>query len=526
MAEPIRINDALGSRALGAIPVGSGRTVFRVWSPLHDRVELVIDGSTRRLDATEGAIYETTATVHPGTRYAYLLDGQGPFPDPCSRAQPDGVKGWSSVVDTAAISPVVPDWRPPGLEELVIYELHIGTFSDQGTFKAIIPRLGDLRRLGVRALELMPVATFPGGRGWGYDGLYTFAPHPAYGTPDDFAQLVADAHAADLGVIVDVVYNHLGPGSEAVTEFGPYLARDATTLWGDTLDYTQEGVREWAIQNAEMWIRDYHADGLRIDAAHAVRDRSNPHVLAELADRVHALNPRALVISEIEIGDLRPVEIWGHDAQWEDSLHHAVHSLVTGERDGYYENFGRVADLARALEHPERHRFVVCAQNHDQVGNRAFGDRLHGARLRLAAFCSLLSPGTPLMFMGEEYDESHPFQYFTDHTDPNIAAATRAGRRAEFSSFNSFSGRDIPDPQSESTFLASKLDPTSGDADTLEYYRLLLQQRTKLRDEPIRAFVDEDRRILKVSRGPVRLAMNFSNVKVDGIAPMSGIVLP
>jgi maltooligosyltrehalose trehalohydrolase len=338
--------------------------------------------------------------------------------------------------------------------------------------------------------------------------------------------LVNAAHAADVGVILDVVYNHLGPGSQMLTTFGPYLTVDSTTLWGDALNYSQRGVREWAIQNAEMWIRDYHVDGLRIDAAHAIVDHSKPHLLAELAGRIHALNPKAIVISEMEIGDLRPIERWGHDAQWCDELHHAVHVLLTGERDGYYARYGRIADLARAFERPQRSRFVVCAQNHDQVGNRALGDRLHGRKLRLAAFCSLLSPGTPLLFMGEEYDEQHPFQFFTDHIDPEIAEATRVGRRREFEAFSSFAGKTIPDPQSESTFLGSKINPAFGDPGTRAYYHRLIQLRKQLHGAPVRTFVDEERRMLRVTRGQIQLAMNFSDTPVDGVAPWSGVILP
>lgn len=517
---------AVGTTTLGATPLDPTRAVFRVWAPSHQLVEVEFDETSYPLVSLGNGLFETVIPARPGTRYHYNLDHEGPFPDPCSRWQPDGVCGDSELIDTTRLTQENESWIPPSLDELAIYELHVGTFSKDGTFASIIERLPDLRRLGVRAIELMPIATFPGNRGWGYDGLYTWSPHPTYGTPRELTALIDAAHAADLGIILDVVYNHLGPGSEMITAFGPYLTNDTPTLWGEALDFSQYGVREWAIQNAEMWIRDYRVDGLRLDATHAIVDESTPHVLAELATRVHGINPRALVISEMEIGDLRPIESWGHDAQWEDNLHHAVHVLLTDEHEGYYREYGKIADLASALERPERSRFVVCAQNHDQVGNRALGERLHGKKLRLAAFCSILSTGTPLLFMGEEYDEQHPFQFFTDHTDPNIAEATRAGRRREFESFSAFSGQEVPDPQSASTFLASKLTPNIRDAETADYYRELLQLRTQIRSLPVETFVDEKRRFLRVLRGSVELMMNFSDVEVEGVAPWSAMMRP
>jgi len=487
-------------------------------------VAVEIDDERYGLDQEADGMFAVTLEAVPGARYRYVLDGDGSLPDPCSYAQPDGVSGASELIDVTRYSGSMAVWDTSGLAELVIYELHVGTFSQAGTFEAILARLGALRELGIRAIELMPIGTFPGQRGWGYDGLYSSAPHPVYGGPDKLAQLVDAAHRADLGVILDVVYNHLGPGSEALTAFGPYLGPQAT-FWGQALDYSQVGVREWAIQNAELWVRDFGIDGLRLDATHAVFDDSRVHVLAELADRVRTLNPDVLVISEAAPGDLRPIEEWGHDAQWADELHHAVHALVTGEHDGYYANYGSTEELAWALERPEGERLVVCAQNHDQIGNRAFGDRLHGAKLRLAAFCVLLSSGTPLIFMGEEYDEPHPFQFFADHTDRAIAAATTEGRRKEFASFAAFSGKEIPDPGELSTFLRSKLDPASGDLEMREYYRYLLELRGRLRGLPVEVRLDEDHRVVRVLRGTTELAMNFSDREVEGIPPWTGVVL-
>jgi maltooligosyltrehalose trehalohydrolase len=506
---------------LGALPNGDGSTTFRVWAPNVRSVAVAARGVRTELPPVGGGMFEGVAVAGIGDDYLFVLDGRERWPDPCSRAQPGGLRGPSRVLDPAALRRG--PRAPVALDELVLYELHIGTFTDAGTFDGAIPHLAELRRLGVTAIEVMPIATFPGQRGWGYDGVYAYAPHAAYGGPEGFARLIDAAHAEGLAVVLDVVYNHLGPGSHAIDAFGAYLTDRHATLWGAAIDYSQRTVREWAIQNAEMWIRDYGVDGLRLDAVHAIHDDSEPHVMAELARRVKAIEPAALVISEMGIGDLRPIERWGHDAQWNDALHHAVHALVTGERDGYYARYGTVADLAAELERPQGARFVVCAQNHDQVGNRAVGERLHGRDLRLAAFCAILSPGTPLLFEGEEYDERHPFQFFTDHIDPRIAELTREGRREEFAQFTAFSGEEIPDPQAE-TFRRSKLDRADGDAEHRSYYAELLRLRRELPAGPIRTEVDEERRLLRVRRGDVELIANFADVEQDGVPARSGAV--
>jgi maltooligosyltrehalose trehalohydrolase len=505
---------------LGAVP-NRDQTVFRVWAPSADSVDVVISGETHRMEPTHAGVYEATLPVQTGTDYEFVLDGGERLPDPCSRWQPDGLHGPSRVLELGPPSdgPNVPP------EELVIYELHVGTFTAEGTFDAMIPRLPDLTRLGVTAIEVMPIATFPGERGWGYDGVYNYAPHRAYGGPLGFQRLVNAAHEQGLAVILDVVYNHLGAGSDAITGFGPYLTDRHETFWGSAMDYTQLGVREWAIQNAEHWIRDYGVDGLRLDAVHSIFDDSPTHVLAELAQRAKAINPHVVVIAEMELGDLRPIREWGHDAQWGDELHHAVHVLLTGEQEAYYAAFGRVADLAHALSDGDLPRFVVCAQNHDQVGNRPIGDRLRGRDLRLAAFCSLLSPGIPMLFQGEEYDEPHPFQYFTDHVDPEIARLTVEGRRKEFAGFSGFDAPDVPNPQDPATFERSKLDPAGGDSEHRAYYRELLSLRRELGRAPIDYVeFDEQRRILRFRRGGIELIANFSDAEQDGISPRTGSV--
>jgi maltooligosyltrehalose trehalohydrolase len=484
-----------------------------VWAPAAASVAVRLDGLLHELSAAADGSFEAELAAAPGDDYAFVVDGVT-WPDPCARFQPEGVNGPSRVVDTTAFAWSDEGWQGLALDELVIYELHVGTFSDEGTFDGVSLFLDGLRDLGVTAIELMPVATFPGNRGWGYDGVYNYAPHPAYGGPDGLARLVDAAHGAGLGVILDVVYNHVGPGSEALAAFGPYFTDRYETVWGDAIDYAQHGVREWATQNACMWVRDYHVDGLRLDAVHAVYDDSPRHVLAELADRVREENPRALVISEMGADDLRPIEEWGHDAQWLDGLHHELHVLLTGERDGYYEPFGSLRGLAERYRREPAERFVVYAQNHDQVGNRALGDRLQHEQLRVAAACALFAPQTPLLFMGEEYGERRPFQFFTDHVDPEIAEATREGRKQEFERFSAFSREDVPDPQDPATFERSKLDRSDPDERLRAFYRELLALRRELPREA-EVEVDEQARTLVVRRGRAELHADFANTTVE-----------
>ena len=499
-----------GAVLVGDRPGGDGTIELRVWAPKVRSLEVDLAGGRHELAAAGDGVYEALVPARAGDEYRLVVDGEETHPDPCSRAQPHGVRGPSAVVDTGTFAWTDEGWKGVALDDLVIYELHVGAFTEEGTFDAAIARLRGLRELGVTAIELMPVATFPGERGWGYDGLYIYAPHRAYGGPDGLARLVDAAHAEGLAVLLDVVYNHVGPGNEALRAFAPYVTRHET-FWGDAIDYGQEAVREWAIQNAELWVRDYHIDGLRLDAVHAIFDDSPQHICAELAARVRDASPRALVISEVQVDDWRPIDEWGHDAQWADGMHHNLHALLTGEQEGYYAGYGSVTRLAadiqgRDLEgrgHDPR-RLVVCAQNHDQVGNRAVGDRLPPDALRVAAAVTLFSPCTPLLFMGEESLEPHPFQFFTDHIDASIAEATREGRRREFEAFASFSGEDVSDPQSIETFFRSKLSRREPDP----LYRELLALRRELpRDLSVEA--DEDANVLRMRRGGVEVVADF-----------------
>jgi maltooligosyltrehalose trehalohydrolase len=445
-------------------------------------------------------VFAAELPAEAGDDYLYVLDGGQALPDPCSRFQPEGVQGPSRVVDTRKF--VIASGPKLRLEELVIYELHVGTFTAQGTFDAAIPVLAALREFGVTAVELMPVATFAGDRGWGYDGVYIYAVHPAYGGPEALARFVDAAHRAGLGVILDVVYNHIGPGSEAIGAFGPYFTDRHHTPWGSALDYSRRGVREWAIGNASMWTREFGIDGLRLDAVHAVYDDSPIHVLRELRDRVEGL-----LISEVGPNDFHPLEEWGHDAIWLPNLHHELHVLLTGEREGYYADFGSMEGLVCELTRPEPERLVVYAQNHDEIGNRPLGDRLPADAHRVALSVVLFSLGTPLLFMGEEDDEEAPFQFFTDYFDPSIAEATREGRKAEFASFPSFSRYEIPDPQDLRTAQRSTI--SHGPPDP--FYAELLQLRSAL---PRDLEVSTEGRVLTMRRGAVTLVADFDLKKI------------
>jgi maltooligosyltrehalose trehalohydrolase len=465
-----------------------------VWAPHAESLAVRVRGEEHELGPAADGTWSRDVFAEAGDDYTFVLDGGNALPDPCSRCQPEGLRGPSRVVDTARFE-IEPG---PGLalEDLVLYELHVGTFSREGTFDGVVPRLRELRELGITAIELMPVATFPGNRNWGYDGVYTFAPHSVYGGPRGLARLVDAAHREGLAVFLDVVYNHIGPGSEAVAAFGPYFDSKKATPWGAALDYAQRGVREWAIQNAELWTREFGLDGLRLDAVHAVVDDSDPHVLQELRDRVDGF-----VVSEMNVDDFRPLEVWGHDAMWLDLLHHELHVLLTGERAGYYAHFGSLDGLVHELQRPELERHVVYGQNHDQIGNRARGDRLPQDAREVALACVLFSLNTPLVFMGDEYGEANPFLFFTDHLDAAVAEGTREGRRRDVAQTTGAVG-DAPDPQDPGTFERSKLEPRRPDP----FVRELLALRKTL---PRRLDVSVDGSSVVLERGTTALILDL-----------------
>jgi len=528
-------------RPLGARPVGGGRVEFRVWAPRAENVALLLSGEELSLDDAGFGIYEVVAPARAGDDYLFLLDDQS-LPDPCSRSQPEGIRGPSRVV---ALEPPAPLAPPPSVEQLVIYELHVGTFTAEGTFTAAIPHLRELAALGVGAIEIMPVAEFPGHHGWGYDGVYLSAAHSSYGGPAGLLELVEGAHREGLTVILDVVYNHVGTsGVKALDAFGPYFTEKYGTPWGRAMNFDDtdcDPVREWVLQSATGWVDDFGIDGLRLDAIHAIFDSSAEHIVAAVARRVHDVRKDALVIAESGLNDprvMRPRERGGYacDAAWADDFHHALHTLVTDERDGYYADFGRVAQLAKAYHRPHVYdggysgfrrrrfgapaedvpceRFVVFSQNHDQVGNRAFGDRMPPRARPLAAFCTLLAPFVPLLFMGEEYGEPAPFQFFSDHIDKEIADATREGRREEFAAFAQFSKEEIPDPQDVATFGRSKLRRERDEALARLYAELLAVRRELPAGDADAIAVDEQERWLRVRRGPYELVCNFASEPV------------
>jgi maltooligosyltrehalose trehalohydrolase len=527
-------------RPLGAFPVETGLVEFRVWAPGARSVEVLVRGRAAALAPAGYGVWEGQLAACAGDDYLYVLDSGQPLPDPCSRWQPAGSLGPSRVLDPSIFTWGDGDWPGLELEGAVLYELHVGCFTPEGTFEAIIPHLPRLRALGVTALELMPIATFPGRRNWGYDVHYVFAPHAVYGGPQGLARLVEAAHGHGLAVVLDVVYNHLGPGAESITAFAPYLSEEHLTRWGPAINYDgadSAGVREWAIQSAVRWVRDYHLDGLRLDATHAIVDASPRHILVEMAERVRRASPRRVaLIAENSRNDPRviwPVESggWGLDAQWAGDFHHALHAALTGERHAHYEDFGSVGDVARAMRTPfvfagqysrfrrrphgataasaAGERFVVYAQNHDQVGNRPRGDRLPAHLRRLAAFCVSLSPYVPLLFMGEEQGAETPFLFFTDHQRPEIAQATRQGRRADFPLIAAHS-EELPDSQDPEAFARSKVAWGQGDTELAALYEELLRLRRALPPGVGEVAWDEQARWLRVERGDYRLCCNFA----------------
>jgi maltooligosyltrehalose trehalohydrolase len=523
---------------------------FRVWAPRCRRLEVCVLGTGPETPvaltrAADGIFEGTVPGLGPGARYRYRLDGGVERPDPVSRWQPEGVHGPSAVVDPAAFAWGDAGWGGVALADLVLYELHVGTFTEGGTFDAAIPHLETLRALGVTAIELMPVAEFPGGRSWGYDGVHLFAPQSTYGGPAGLRRLVDAAHRAGLGVVLDVVYNHLGPEGNYLAEYAPYFS-DHRTPWGEAFACDGDAaapVRRHIVGNACHWVREYHLDGLRLDAVHAIRDAGATHLLAELGDAVRAeasaLGREVHVIAESNRNDRRlvlPRSRGGHGlaAQWSDDLHHALRVTLTGARGGYYEDFqGGLDDLEVALRDAwvfqgrfssyrgfvlgtpaadlPGETFVVFAQNHDQVGNQARADRLTTQvplpAVKVAAATVLCAPFVPLLFMGEEYGETAPFWFFSSFGDPALGDAVRAGRRREFAKF-SWDG-EIPDPQAPATFVASRLDRSRRhdppQAWIAAWYRALLALRRRhpalRRPDRARAEVARAGRTLTLHRG-------------------------
>ncbi|HWG64034.1 MAG TPA: malto-oligosyltrehalose trehalohydrolase [Streptosporangiaceae bacterium] len=534
-------------------------SVFGVWAPSASRVDVEVRAELHPMTQTGRAGWWETEVpgADDGADYAFRLDGGEPLADPRSARQPLGIQGSSRTYEHSAFHWTDQGWRGGPLHGSVIYEMHVGTFTAEGTFDAAIGRLDHLRELGVDTVELMPVATFPGHHGWGYDGINLWAVHEPYGGPGGLKRFVDACHSRRLAVLLDVVYNHVGIGNR-LGAFGPYFTDAHVTPWGPAVNLDQPGsdeVRAFLIGNALMWLRDYHVDGLRLDAVHALEDRRALHFLEELATEVHALaallNRELVLIAESDTNDPRLVTSreaggYGLAAQWSDDFHHAVHAAVTGERQGYYCDFGSLGVLAKTLTkvffhdgswsafrgrtHGRQvdvfrvpaHRFLGYLQDHDQIGNRATGDRISSGlsqeQIKVAAGLVLTSPYTPMLFMGEEWAASTPWQYFTDHIDPALAKAVAEGRRGEFAA-HGWGPADVPDPQDEATFLRSKLDWTEPARDChaaiLAWYRDLIRLRrsraevTDPRLHRVQVDYDEDERWLVVHRGSLRVMANL-----------------
>ena len=519
-------------RPLGAVWSPEGTCSFLLWAPKAEQVDLHFVHPGERVIAMQpldgGYFTAAVEGIAPGARYLYCLDGQTERPDPASRLQPQGVHGPSEVVDSD-FAWTDNGWFGIPLEQYILYELHVGTFTPQGTFDAIIPRISELRDLGITAIELMPVAQFPGKRNWGYDGVYPFAVQNSYAGPAALKRLINACHQQGMAVVLDVVYNHLGPEGNYLADFAPYFADSYRTPWGQAVNFDgpqSDNVRRYFMENALQWITEFHVDALRLDAIHAIVDLSARPFLEELSTVIHAkanqLSRQVFLIAECNRNDVRVVNPreaggLGLDAVWNDDFHHSLHVVLTGEQKGYYRDFSGLGDLARAFregfvyagqysKYRQRHqgtsskqssarRFIVFGQNHDQVGNRPRGSRLSQLvsfeQLKLAAASVLFSPYVPLLFMGEEYGESAPFSYFVSHGDPALVESVRTGRRTYLAKFQW--GEEMVDPQDEGAFLRSMLNwelPAEGHHRLLRnFYQELLRLR---RDLPALFRLDKD----------------------------------
>ncbi len=564
---------------IGANYAGTKKCEFTLWAPFADSIDLKIVSPKQRLiplHRKNNGYWDTMVDgIVPGSLYLFCLDRKRERPDPASHFQPKGVHSHSQVIDHDSFKWEDREWKGIPLPEMIMYELHVGTFTHEGTFEAVINRIDELFDIGINAIELMPVAQFPGERNWGYDGTYLFAVQNSYGGPEGLKLLVNECHKRGLAVILDVVYNHLGPEGNYLRDYGPYFTDRYKTPWGQAINYDglySNEVRNFFIENALHWFKNYHIDALRLDAIHGIYDFSAKPFLQELAERVEEFSfsegKKYYLIAESDLNDsriIRPRNMGGYgiDAQWCDDFHHAVHTLLTGENGGYYIDFGKTEDFAKSLkegfvysgqysEYRKRNhgnlsadipasQFVVFSQNHDQVGNRVLGERLSNLdlvsfeALKIVAACVLLSPYIPLLFMGEEYGEDNPFLYFVSHSDKNLIEAVRKGRKEEFQAFK-WDG-EPPDPQSIETFLKSKIKWDKryvGNHKVLcDFYMELIQLRRTIPafmypdKKCMDIFAAEGKRIFSVRRwnggSEVYLFFNFDNVDIRfSIPPVKG----
>jgi maltooligosyltrehalose trehalohydrolase len=554
---------------IGSNYLGNGRCEFTVWAPKRDEVALQIVSPNPRLlpmQKDEWGYFKVLAEdIEPGTLYFYKLSGKEDRPDPASHSQPKDVHGPSEVVDHSKMNWTDAGWSGIALEEMIIYELHVGTFTSEGTFEAIIPRLKELYEFGINAIELMPIAQFPGNRNWGYDGVFPYAAQHSYGGSEGLKKLVDAAHQQGIAIVLDVIYNHFGPEGNCMSDYGSYFTSSYQTAWGDAINFDKEysyGVRNYFIENALYWFETFHIDALRLDASDHIYDIGVKHFLQELAENVDALSQKLgrklYLTAENDLSDtkvIRPIESGGYgiDAQWNDAFHHCLHSLLTGDRAGYYEDYGKCEQLAKAFKQGfvysgqysqfrkkfhgsdssaiPGHQFVVFTQNHDQVGNRALGERLTHLvsfeALKLAAAVLLLAPNVPLIFMGEEYAEDAPFLYFVSHTNPELVEVVREGRKKDFADFQ-IEGEFI-DPFSEDTFHKCKLNWEKRQEGKhkvmLELYQHLIQLRRTipalktLNKQNLAASVSEEHKLMFLHRwsqnSQIFCIMNFNDKDVS-----------
>ncbi|MGC1394230.1 MAG: malto-oligosyltrehalose trehalohydrolase [Coleofasciculaceae cyanobacterium] len=561
---------------IGSNYLGKGRCEFVVWAPLQEQVAVQIISNKNQvipLEKDEWGYFKVIAEdINPGTLYYYKLAGEQDRPDPASHSQPKDVHGPSEVIDHSQMNWTDHEWSGVPLEEMIIYELHVGTFTPEGTFEAIIPRLKELSELGINAIELMPIGQFPGSRNWGYDGVFPYAAQHSYGGAQGLKNLVNAAHQQGFSIILDVIYNHFGPEGNYIGLYGPYFTDTYKTAWGSAVNFDKEysyGVRNYFLENALYWLEKFHIDALRLDASDNIFDIGVKHFLQELSEKVSDFSKKQgrqlYLTAENDLSDtkiIRSIESGGYgiDAQWNDAFHHCLHTVLTGEQVGYYQDYGTVELLAKAYKEgfvysgqysPFRKRFhgnnssqfpgnqfVVFVQNHDQIGNRMLGERLTHLvsfeALKLAAGVLLLSPNVPLLFMGEEYAEDAPFLYFVSHTDPSLITAVKEGRKKDFSAFH-LEGEFV-DPFSADTFqkcvLSWKKQHEGKHKVLREFYRSLISLRKsvpalkKLDKINLETFVIEEDKILVLRRGindqQILCLFNFNEKNVTFSIPFDG----
>lgn len=558
-------------RKIGAEYNGNDRTTFTVWAPLKKSVEVVFkDKPFVSLTKDSLGYWEKEVPGIPeGSYYKFRLDEKKDFPDPASRHQPLGVHSWSSVVNHNSFSWKDSSWKGISLGEMLIYELHVGTFTAEGTFEAVIGKLDHLLDLGINCIEILPISQFPGDRNWGYDGVYPFAAQESYGGPEGLKKMIDACHQRGVAVILDAVYNHMGPEGNYLSQFGPYFTEKYQTPWGAALNFDDkysDEVRNFFLENALMWLEEFHFDGLRLDAIHEIIDRGAKHLLKELSLEVDELQQKTgkeyVLIAESDLNDTKIINPYekggfGLEGQWVDDFHHSLHTVLTGENEGYYKDYGKMEQLAKAFKQAfvydgqyshfrqrtvgnspaglDFSKFVVSIQNHDQIGNRLLGERLSDLvsfeGLKLAAGVLFTSPFIPMLFMGEEFAEENPFHYFISHGDPDLVRAVQQGRKREFEYFNSQNKGDFSDPQERETFNDSKLNwnfkEEAAKNTIFKYYKYLIRLKKEgalnaFRNNEMETEVDEERKTLQVlSKSDDRLLalFNFSNEN-------EGVLLP